>query len=171
MFLNFPLNVCYYGYDCCCYHHCHYFAWRIILRGSRWLLRNCLEMPFWELGSVPLSPALRGVDMHWKFKKQSKTLPHISSRRTFVLAQSLTGMPTSSLTWNIRGRKTVTRSKWPENTPHSYKSQHGHSALMWFVPISVNQHGFPSVYWIRQIKQGDRKQILSPWKPQVSPWQ
>lgn len=27
MFSNFPLNICYYSYDFCCYHPCHYFAW------------------------------------------------------------------------------------------------------------------------------------------------
>lgn len=26
MFSNFPLNICYYGYDFCCYHRCHYFS-------------------------------------------------------------------------------------------------------------------------------------------------
>lgn len=76
MFLNFPLNTCSYAYDCCCYHHCHYFSWRIIPRGSRWLPRNCLEMPFWELGSVPFESNTGRCGYAREIKKK-KTLAQI----------------------------------------------------------------------------------------------
>lgn len=124
IFLNFPLNVCHHGYDCCCYHHCHYFAWRIIPGGSRWLLRNCLEMPFWECGSVPESPK------HWEVWAcmGNKNNPCTDLPKETVNRHA-------NIQSDMKCRKTVTRGQWPENTHPSCESAHPHSVSMRFIHI------------------------------------
>lgn len=159
MFLNFPLNVCHHGYGCCCYHHCHYFAWRIIPGGSRWLLRNCLEMPFWECGSVPASPK------HWEVwacmgnkNNPCTDLPKETVNRHANIQSDMKCRRLENCNQGSMARKYTPwlRICTPAQCFHAV-----HTYL-------VDRHRFPLVYWIWQIKQDDRKQIPSLWKSPVS---